>query len=113
MKLDMTIFLIEPFKREPKRTTGRRSSKHWRPSLVEEKFIRVAELWAVLLMYGSYVAAQEWVRRYRPWCEKNGQKYVRDEAIDKAAKIYGIPRDTLANAMSRSKRRQKSTAETR
>ena len=114
MKLDMTIFLIEPLKREPKRAPGRRSSKHWRPSPIEEKcLVRGLDLGCVLLMYGSYIAAEEWVRRYRPWCERNGRKYVRGEAIDKAAEIYGIDRESLANRLSRSKRRQKSTAEKR
>jgi hypothetical protein len=102
---------VEPFKRE---RVKRGRGVFPRLSAVEEKLIRSpgTALWAVRLMYGSYVAAREWVRRYRPWCERNGQKYLRDEAIDKAAEIFGIDREKLANGMNRSRRRQKSTAET-
>lgn len=57
-----------------------------------------------MLMFGSRVAAAEYVRRYRAACEREGRKYVRRHAISAAAKRFGLDENKLTNWLNRSKR---------
>jgi hypothetical protein len=62
------------------------------------------DLAMVWLMFGSRIAAEEWVRRYKAKCEADGTKYVRSDAIEHAAKLFNMDPRSLSNWMRRSKR---------
>jgi len=55
------------------------------------------------ILYGPRIAAEEYVLRYKAACKRDGHKYVREEAISKAAKHVGLDVDKLTNWLNRSK----------
>ena len=50
-----------------------------------------------LLLFGCRVVAEAWVRSYRDQCRREGRKYNRRQAVEKAAALVGLDADTLAN----------------
>jgi hypothetical protein len=49
-------------------------------------------------------AGQEYLKWYREDCRRNGRKYVRAEAIEKAVKLFKLDRRKFINWLDRSKR---------
>jgi hypothetical protein len=54
--------------------------------------------------FGPYICAERIIKQHKMECRKSGAKYSREFAIDEAAVMVGMNRDTLANYLSRSRK---------
>jgi hypothetical protein len=85
-----------------KRRVGRPKRHEWLE--IARKAVRQHDNlhWA-LMLFGPRVCAEEVIRRHKVDCKRAGRRYSRDYAIDEAAKLVGMDRNTLANWLNRSK----------
>jgi hypothetical protein len=88
-----------------KRAGGRPRSRENFPPSITRIAIRQHHIleWA-LPIFGPYRCAEEAIRRHKEECKQTGRRYERDYAIDRAAKLVGLPKQKLRNWLLRSKR---------
>jgi hypothetical protein len=89
-----------------KRSGGRpKSRENFSPSLTRRMIRQHRYLYPfAMTLFGPYRCAEEAIRRYKATCEQTDRKFERDYAIDKAAKLVGLPKRKLRNWLLRSKR---------
>jgi hypothetical protein len=56
------------------------------------------------ILYGPRVGAEEYLRRYKAACKRDGRRYRREDAITEAAKYFGLDGVKLTNWLNRSKK---------
>ena len=95
----------EPSKKSrPKKSGGRSKRAHPIDPKIGAIMIRRMPVIFAPSIFGPRLTAEELIRRQKVNCQKTGRKYVRETAIDEAAKVVGMDPGQLANWLNRPKR---------
>jgi hypothetical protein len=74
------------------------------PEIMRKIVRRQPHLWMIQLLFGSHIAAEEAIRRYKANCQRDGRRYVRSEAIEKVVNYFKLNKRAFVNWLDRSKR---------